>query len=84
MDEGQIFTKLPCLSGSCLDHRADRCRQRLGEFYLKSLAGEKTAVPPLAEVLANCCRNEFPTVTFSKPSHRGRSPPLAWDKMNAK
>jgi hypothetical protein len=80
MDEGQVFTQLPCLSGNCLDHRADRCRQRLGEFYLKSLAGEKPAVPPLAEVLVNCCRNEFPTITFSKPQRFGKAPKFAWEK----
>jgi hypothetical protein len=82
MTEAEVFTKLPCLSGSCGDWRADRCRQRLGEFYLRSLAGEKPAVPPLAEVLANCCKNEFPTVTLTKPQHRGKSPPVIWDKMN--
>jgi hypothetical protein len=82
MTENEVFTALPCLSGACLDHRADRLRCRIGAFYLRALAGEKPAVPPLSEILGNCCRNEFVTITLPKPSHRGRSSPLAWEKRD--
>jgi hypothetical protein len=82
MNENEVFSRLPCLSGGCNDWRADRLRCRVGAFYLLSLAGQKPAVPPLAEMLANCCRNEFPTVTLAKPRHHGKSSPLSWALHN--
>lgn len=80
MTENEVFTALPCLSGACLDHRADRLRCRIGAFYLRALAGEKPAVPPLSEILRNCCKNEFASFTLAKPRHHGRSSPLFWEK----
>jgi hypothetical protein len=56
MDANTIFTALPCLA-SCTDYRADRCRKRLGEFYLRHLAGEKLEPPPINAILSGCCRS---------------------------
>ena len=67
MTEGEVFSSLPCLSSGCLDWRADRCRRKVGEFYLRSLAGEKLSAPTLDEVLAGCCRVERAGMTFLTP-----------------
>jgi hypothetical protein len=58
--ENKVLTTLPCLCG-CTDWRADRLRRRVGEFYLRSLAGEKLATPPLDVMLRGCCRDISPT-----------------------
>jgi hypothetical protein len=55
MNVNEMMTELPCLC-SCTHWRADRLRQILGMFYLRSLTGP-VEPPPLAEVLRGCCRN---------------------------
>jgi hypothetical protein len=73
MTESEIFTALPCLSGGCTDYRADKVRARVGAFYLRSLAGEKLAPPPLSDVQRGCCRLSDQeagrrSITFFTPS----------------
>jgi hypothetical protein len=80
MTEAEVFTQLPCLSG-CTDWRADKLRCRLGRFYLLSLAGQKPAVPPLAEMMANCCKVEpVNTITYIVPQYRGKASPFPWER----
>jgi hypothetical protein len=81
MDANTIFTALPCLA-SCTDYRADRCRQRLGEFYLRHLAGEKLEPPPINAILSGCCRSQelgIPetgrTITFFPGKMPSNGPP---------
>jgi hypothetical protein len=71
------FTVIPCLG--CGDWRRDFALRRLGAFFLAAEAGQH---PKLTrqELMKSCCKNEFPSVTLTKPQHFGKSSRLAWEK----
>jgi hypothetical protein len=73
----RTFSQIPCLG--CSDWHRDFCLARLGAFFLAHEAGQQPKLSR-AELMKSCCKNEFPSVTFAKPKHYGKSSRLAWEK----
>jgi hypothetical protein len=73
MSPSEVFTLCPCLSGGCLDWRADRVRAAVGAAYIATLRGEKPRLLPLDELMSGCCKRGIEngmTFVTSEPVER--------------
>jgi hypothetical protein len=60
VDLNTVFTELPCLSCGCAQR--DRVLHVLGALYLILEKGGTPRVPARAELMAQCCRREQPSL----------------------